>query len=101
MKEMAASQMKYHKRYKRFFSASQCPNIYTDPPVTWDVCKTQFSNFPWVAPESIVGSYKIEGSKNAFVITGIVDIDGDGQFATYVSTHSNPKPKRIGSQSTE
>jgi len=101
MKAISASQMKYHKRYKRFFSASLCPNYKSDPAIEWETCKTQYSNFPWVTPTSVTGSYKIEGSKSAFVITGVVDIDGDGQYATYVSTHSNPTPKRMGNQSTD
>ena len=96
MKEMVTAQKKYHKRFNKYFSAKRCPSPKSNPPLTWEMCKGLYHGFPWVIPNEIVGSYTIEGTRSAFVITGHIDIDGDGNMATYVSTHSSPNPKRVG-----
>ncbi len=41
------------------------------------------------------GTYWIEATKDDFSAFGIIDIDGDGGFATYTATLKNPSPKRI------
>ena len=101
MRELAKAQKKYHKIHKRYLSTKTCPQQTASSTIAWNDCKAQFSNFPWVAPDSVVGTYKMEGTKNAFVITGTIDIDGDGSAATYVSTHTAPSPKRIGNPNAD
>ena len=101
MRELAKAQKKYHKIHKRYLSTKACPQQTASSTIAWDECKAQFANFPWVAPDSVVGTYKMEGTKNAFVITGTIDIDGDGTSATYVSTHTAPSPKRIGNPNAD
>ncbi|MAA78839.1 MAG: hypothetical protein CL916_06230 [Deltaproteobacteria bacterium] len=101
MRELAKAQKKYHKIHKRYLSTKICPQQTASSTISWKECKAQFANFPWVAPDSVQGSYKMEGTKNAFVITGTIDIDGDGVSATYVSTHTAPSPKRIGNPNAD
>ena len=101
MKELAKAQKKYHKTHKKYLSTKICPQQTASSTILWEACKTQFSSFPWVIPDSVQGSYKMEGTKNAFVITGTIDIDGDGTAATYVSTHTAPFPKRIGNPNAD
>ena len=96
MEQLAEGQKKYHARHKKYLSTTICPHSSASQSIPWDICKAQFANFPWVIPPSVVGSYKMEATQSAFVITGTIDIDGDGIAATYVSTHTVPKPKRIG-----
>lgn len=101
MRELARAQKKYHKIHKRYLSTKTCPQQTASSTIAWKECKAQFANFPWVTPDTVHGSYKMEGTKNAFVITGTIDIDGDGTSATYVSTHTAPSPKRIGNQDAD
>ena len=101
MEELAEAQKKYHTLHKKYLSTTICPKSSASQSISWDVCKAQFANFPWVIPESVIGSYKMEATQNAFVITGTIDIDGDGIAATYVSTHTVPKPKRIGNPNAD
>ena len=101
MKTLVDAQKKYHSRHKKYMSTTLCPQKSASQSIPWDICKSQFANLPWVIPEKVQGSYKMEGTQNAFVITGVIDIDGDGVAATYVSTHTNPIPKRIGNPNAD
>ncbi|MEC7986744.1 MAG: hypothetical protein VX278_16370 [Myxococcota bacterium] len=95
MRLMAEAEAKYHQKHKRYLDAKQCPKRGSKK-TSWSKCSNVFKNLPWTPPETVIGSYKIEATQNSFVITGLIDVDGDGSFATYVSTHTTPKPKRIG-----
>ena len=96
MQQMAEAEAKYHKKHKRYLEVKQCPQKSSSKSISWSKCATQFKMLPWNPPSKVIGSYKIEATKNSFVITGLIDVDGDGKSATYVSTHTSPKPKRIG-----
>ncbi len=53
-----------------------------------------FKELDWQPDRDIMGTYWIESDEAEFRITGIIDTDGDGVFATYVATDKE-KPAAV------
>ena len=55
-----------------------------------------FSIVGWKPDGEVTGTYWVEVERTKFTATGIIDVDGDGSYQTYVATKSsNPKPSPL------
>lgn len=80
----------YRAAYEQYISESTFRPDSTPgkAPRAW-VSGTAFDDLGWKPPGQVRGSYKVSTtSATAFVVTGITDVNGDGQRATYTATRS-------------
>jgi type II secretory pathway pseudopilin PulG len=73
-----------------YVTASAYPSYPSKEPRAWDISASGgFATLNWSPHEKVRGSYAISTTANTdFIITGISDVDGDGENATYIATAS-------------
>ena len=64
----------------------------------WTVSESGvFFTIGWSPKEDVRGTYWINANQTNFTAYGIIDLDGDGQFTTYMATRSeNPNAPITG-----
>ena len=95
LKNIAEAQMLRGKNGESYISATLYPATNSRVPQPW--VKSDSGNFKeldWTPPSEVVGMYWIDTNENGFDAKGIIDADGDGQFATYTANQENTSPKR-------
>jgi len=83
--------------YEGLFDAFISVDAYPPPsstgnPRKWETSKSgDFQTLGWAADGEVRGTYWVTTTDTNFTVFGIIDVDGDGQFATYKATKSeNP-----------
>lgn len=68
-------------------AAPRAPHEVDQRPVPW-TSNAGFDKLGW-APEDVeevYGSYRVSATSTGFTVTGVTDVDGDGERASYVAT---------------
>lgn len=75
-----------------YVSADPYPPYPTIEPQNWDITSSGgFQTLGWEPLEMVRGSYSVTTTATDFRAVGVIDVDGDGNYATYVATKStNP-----------
>ena len=95
LQNLAQAVLQYHKENGYYIATEQYPKKNSTRPYTW--IEQQSGNFQildWKPPGTNFGCFQVEASENTFTATAIIDVDNDGEFATYTTSHTSPESTR-------
>lgn len=78
--------------FEDYVSAEAAPRAFTalgPEPVAWEPSRG-FKKLSWAPKnkETVYGSYQVVATEDGFEVTGMSDIDGDGEKAVYKASHT-------------
>ena len=90
MKAIKTSEEAYKAADNVYVVASAYPASPAANPQTWDsTASGGFETLGWLPDAKVRGSYAVSTTSNTdFTITGLSDVDGDGDNASYTATSS-------------
>jgi len=95
LKGIHDAQLKHHSAENEYVSAEPYPPLTSDGKRPWAAEQSGgFLKMGWAPNTPVAGTYWVKTNEPGFKAFGIIDVDGDGVFATYVSTNDEKKPKR-------
>ena len=90
LKGIKTAQLVYESEFDIYISAKPYPPQSSGATLKpWDESQAEgFSSVGWTPDGNVRGTYWVTTTSTDFTAYGIIDVDGDGQFATYVATKS-------------
>ena len=93
IKKIKTAQLQYESIHDSFVSCDEYPSRSGGSSKrSWSPPETSgFEILKWQPESDVRGSYSVTTTTNDFTIVGVIDVDGDGEYATYTATKStNP-----------
>jgi len=94
LKLIKTAMIQYEAVFQNYVPCQDYPAEPSNTTQRWVVSESGgFEVIGWAPDGAVRGTYKVELSNNGknFIITGVSDVAGDGEYATYVATKSeNP-----------
>ena len=92
LKAIKTLQEAYEADFGFYIPAAPYPPAPSQTPQNWNVTSSGgFFTLGWVPMGDVRGSYSVTTTSTDFRAVGVIDVDGDGVYATYVATKStNP-----------
>ena len=92
LKAIKTAQISYMQDYDVYVRCAAYPSVPSKEPQKWDVSASGgFKTIDFQPSENVRGSYMVATTPTNFTAIGIIDVDGDGVYATYIATKSeNP-----------
>ena len=92
LKAIKIYQEMYMQEYDVYVKCSAYPKVPSKTPQKWvDADSGGFKTIGFRSEKGLRGSYMVSTTSAIFTAIGIIDVDGDGVYATYVTTKSqNP-----------
>ena len=89
MKAIKTALISYESLNDVFVACSAYPSIPTKTTQQWTKgASGGFATLNWQPDGAVRGSYQVSTTSTNFIITGLSDVDGDGNVATYVATRT-------------
>lgn len=92
------AQIQYESEFGSYVACAEYPPRSKGQLMKWEPEKSGgFQTLDWTPDGNVRGSYSVKVTPNDFVATGVIDVDGDGVYATYTATKSiNPTQPTTG-----
>ena len=95
LKAIVSAQQYNEKQGIAYVPAAIYPTPSKSPIQNWIKADSGgFKDLNWTPPPKVAGAYWIVADERTFEVTGIIDADGDGSFATYIATKDSPSPTK-------
>ena len=98
LKGIKTAELAYESNFDVFVQATAYPSTPTKTTQPWTPGSAGgFDTLGWSPDGDVRGSYAVTTTSTNFTATGLSDVDGDTQYATYVATKSeNPNAPTTG-----
>ena len=98
LKGIKTAELAYESNFDVFVQATAYPSTPTKTTQPWTLGSAGgFDTLGWSPDGDVRGSYAVTTTSTNFTATGLSDVDGDTQYATYVATKSqNPNAPTTG-----
>ena len=89
LKAIKTAQIAYESDFDTYVTCSPYPSRPSSTPKKWTPSASGgFKTIGWRPDGDVRGSYSVTTSSTDFTAVGIIDVDGDGVYATFVATKS-------------